>query len=161
MLPILDDMTTLTVTHAGDPIQVQDAINVVVEEVAVMVISGMPHLVVRSTVEVPPGPGEEEAGPRRITILVGNQKPIPNLDDESPELLRARMEAARIWRSYLDREGEKDIVLRVLTNSTTPFMVKCGDHHSEQVAYYESIGAMALGRAVRREHKTRENALTS
>ena len=160
MLPILDEMTTLTVTHAGEPIQVQDAINVVVEEVAIMVISGMPHLVVRSTVEVPPRPGEEEAGPQRTTILVGNQRPIPNLDEESPELLRSRMEAARMWRSYLDREGEKDIVLRVLTNSTTPFMVKCGDH-SERAAYYESIGAMALGRAVRREEETHENALTS
>ena len=86
---ILDEMTTMTVTHAGDTLDQRDIMELKIEEVAILITKGQPRLVIQSTAEVPPRPSDPEGTEiQRVKILVGSQgaqaNPYGNEIEESP-----------------------------------------------------------------------------
>lgn len=162
MTLIIDDIKVLTVTHGGQSLEEHCTMKLPVEEVAIMAISGQLHLVLKGAMEVPPRPEDPEGtSPQRLTVLVGSRGPGWEMDNESPEQLRAQMDAAREWRQYLNAEGAPGNVLWVHAASTTPYIFRTrseGEERSEWAAYYECVSVRTLERAADREAATAETA---
>ena len=140
---ILDDMTAMTVTHAGDTLDQRDTMELKIEEVAILITKGQPRLVIQSTAEVPPRPSDPEGTEtQRVKILVGSQganaNPYGNEIEEPPQQARNKwaMNPAEKWRSALEAWCLPGNTIKAYCLSATPFMVKSGNR-SERVAYYE------------------------
>ena len=147
---ILDEMTVMTVTHAGDTLDQKDIMELKIEEVAILITKGQPRLVIQSTAEVPPRPGDPEGTEiQRVKILVGSQgaqaNPYGNEIEESPQQARDRMDHALKWRRCLETFGIPGNTIKVYCGSATPFMVKSGNR-SERAAYYECHFLTIVGR---------------
>ena len=138
---ILDEMTAMTVTHAGDTLDQRDIMELKIEEIAILITKGQPRLVIQSTAEVPPRPSDPEGTEtQRVKILVGSQgahaNPYGNEIEEPPQQAMDRMNHVLRWRRCLETLRIPGNTIKVYCDSTTPFMVKSGNR-SERVAYYE------------------------
>ena len=138
---ILDEMTAMTVTHAGDTLDQRDIMELKIEEVAILITKGQPRLVIQSTAEVPPRPSDPEGTEtQRVKILVGSQgaqsNPYGNKIEEPPQQAMDRMNHVQKWRRCLEGFCLPGNTIKVYCRSATPFMVK-SSNRSERVAYYE------------------------
>ena len=138
---ILDEMTAMTVTHAGDTLDQRDIMELKIEEVAILITKGQPRLVIQSTAEVPPRPSDPEGTETQwVKILVGSQganaNPYGNEIEEPPQQAMDRMNHVLRWRRCLETLRIPGNTIKVYCDSATPFMVKSGNR-SERVAYYE------------------------
>ena len=144
----LDFERTFIVERGGDTLQQRDEFEIVIEEIANLVILGLASPVIMSTMERKNQDGT--SGKVRVIFGCPGQKnaAIQGMQGDMESALECIRTASENWRKVLDKTERKQ-VFRVETYSATPTMIKAGgtneDMGLEHAAYFEAINLTMLG----------------